>query len=254
MFSPDQFSQFQSDGFLHLPGFVPQPLVEAALHAINHRIGAGIPEDQLATWQSQSFFPDLASQPVISDLFNTSGLHDAMTQLLGEGNAPMMKSGQLALRFPREPGAPARPPFPHIDGVHSKHNGVPPGTVGSFTALVGVYLTPLPREDAGNFTVWPGSHLKMQEHFREHGLEELLQGRTPKLDLAPPLQLRAQPGDAVIAHYQLLHSVASNVSPYPRYAVFFRVTHPQHHAHRMECLTDVWREWPGLQRRASLSC
>jgi ectoine hydroxylase-related dioxygenase (phytanoyl-CoA dioxygenase family) len=130
--------------------------------------------------------------------------------------------------------------------LHTETNGVPKGTLSSFTALGGIFLTDVVREDAGNFTVWPGSHRKMEAYFRENGVEELLNGSMPKLDYGEPVQILANAGDAVLAHYQLLHGVAGNVSPWPRFAVFFRVRHPMHNEHRLECLTDLWREWPGL--------
>lgn len=248
-----QKADFIRDGYVHLPGIIPQPIVETALRAINHKIGLGIPQDQLRTWTAQSFFPDINRTPVIGNLVNESPLPAVLEDLLGEGNVPPLSGGQLALRFPREPGTEARPPIPHIDGLATETNGVPKGTLSSFTALIGIFLTDVVRDDAGNFTVWPGSHRKMETYFREHGIAELLDGHTPKLDYGTPIQINAKAGDAVLAHYQLLHGVAHNVSPWPRFAVFFRVKHPMHNEHRLECLTDLWKEWPGLERQVAVS-
>ena len=248
MLTASQIADFRRDGFVHLPALVSTDLIENALHLINHPLGAGVPAAEVAKWRSQSFFPELARLAAITDLFNASGLHETLQSLMGAGNVPRMQSGQLALRFPREPGAPVRAPLPHIDGVHTPENGVPKGTLGSFSALVGVYLTDLDRTDAGNFTVWPGSHLRMQKYFRAHGTDVItVENRTPPIETGPPLQLQARAGDAVIAHYQLLHGAAGNWAPRPRYTIFFRVLHPEHEAHKMECLKDVWREWPGVQ-------
>lgn len=249
MLTLEQKAQLRRDGFVHLPGQVPPELVERVLHAVYYRIGRGIPEEKLTIWQAQSFFPDLAGDPVVTDLYNESGLLDRLRELLGEKNAVPLERGQLALRFPREPGTAAKPPLPHIDGIHTKTNGVKEGTLASFTALVGIFLTDVTRENAGNFTVWPGSHLKMEAHFREHGIDRLLDGVTPPVGEGEPHQILARAGDAVIAHYQLLHGAATNVSPRPRFATFFRVTHPQHWENRYDCLTDLWREWEGMRER-----
>lgn len=245
--SPTQIAAFKRDGFLHLPGAIPHEMVEAALHTINYQIGQGVPADQLAQWRVQSWFPELRLQSVITDLFNASGLRATMQLLMGQPNVPAQTSAQLALRFPAAPGAPVRPPGPHIDGVHTPTNGVPEGTIASFSALVGAFLTDVSSEDAGNFTVWPGSHLKMQDYFREHGTDIITrQSKTPPIERGEPLQVKVRAGDAVIAHYQLLHSVAGNHAPRPRYTTFFRVKHPEHEAHKLECLCDLWREWPGV--------
>jgi hypothetical protein len=198
-------------------------------------------------WEQRGFFPELSVTPVITDLFNATCLREHMVELLGEENVVPKGNGQLALRFPREPGAPPPRVGPHIDGIYTPHNGVVKGTLSSFTSLVSVFLTDLTSDFAGNFTVWPGSHRVMETHFREHGIETLLEGKMPPIDPGEPLQIQARAGDAVIAHYQLLHGVAPNDSPRPRYATFFRITHPQHHEHRNDCLCDLWKEWPGLQ-------
>ena len=249
-----QKADFKRDGLLHLPGAISGELIENALHAINHRLGQGVPADELRTWQSQSFFPELQSQNVITDLFNASGLLETLRDLMGEANVAPATVGQLALRFPRAPGSQIRPPHAHIDGVHSPDNGVhspdngvPKGTIHSFSALVGVFLTDVNHDNAGNFTVWPGSHLKMQDYFREHGTDIITgEGRTPPIEKGEPHQIKARAGDAVLAHYQLLHGVAGNFAPRPRYATFFRVKPPEHETHRIESLTDLWREWPGI--------
>lgn len=245
---PAQKSSFKRDGFVHLPGAVAPELVESALHAINYRVGRGIPAEELAVWQSQSFFPDLQKQPVITDLFNASGLRATLQELMGPENVAAMKGGQLALRFPTEPGAQMELRGGHIDGIYSPNNGVIKGTLSSFSALVGVFLTDVDRDFAGNFTIWPGSHRKMEEYFRAHGTDIITQkNRTPPIDQGEPLQIRVKAGDAVLAHYQLLHTATPNGAPRPRYATFFRVIHPAHESHKLECLCDLWREWPGIQ-------
>ena len=151
-FNPAQKADFKRDGFLHLPGAISAEQLENALHAIYHRLGQGVPAEELRTWQQQSFFPDLQTQPVITDLFNDSQLRPILQNLMGEENVAPARAGQLALRFPRELGAPIHAPGPHIDGVHSSHNGVPKGTIASFSALIGVFLTDVDADNAGNFT------------------------------------------------------------------------------------------------------
>src|SRR5690606_22784618 len=124
-------------------------------------LGEGFPEENTALYRSRSFCPELQPEPVITDLFH----HSAAAQLLGSvidlARIQPVNSGQIALRFPTlqsEPSAAS----PHLDVMHSPLNGVPEGTIANFTALVGVLLSDLPHEHAGNFTVWPGSHHKFE--------------------------------------------------------------------------------------------
>ena len=245
--TPSQIADFKRDGFLHLRGAVPAEYISHAVQTINSHVGQGVPADQLQTWRSQSFFPELQGQSVILDLFNASGVRENLQQLMGADNVAPTRWGQLALRFPQPPGAEIRPPRPHIDGIYAPNNGVPQGTLSSFSALVGVFLSDVAGVNAGNFTVWPGSHIAMQNYFRQHGLDIILrENQIPPIEKGEAHQFKVTAGDAVIAHYQLLHGVAGNHAPWPRYATFFRVMHPDHEAHRLECLTDLWREWPGV--------
>lgn len=252
--SSAQKQELIQQGYAHLEGAIAPAMVERAVHTINHRLGQGVPSEELPKWSAQSFFPDLQDQPVVTDLFNESGVRDDMEELLGEGNVKPASRAQLALRFPRAPGTPAQSPGAHIDGIPTATNGVTANTLGSFTALVGVFLTDVPREYAGNFTVWPGSHHQIEAYFREHGLDDMLANpRTPKVEGIEPVQIQARAGDVVIAHYQLLHGVAMNLAPWPRYACFFRVTHPTHHDNRLDALTDLWKEWPGLAPKLAMA-
>ncbi len=246
--TPQAKTELLENGFTLLRGAVAPPLVDNAVQTINHRLGQGFSSDELVKWSAQTFFPELRDQPVITDLFNASGVRETLEGLLGQGNVSRAGGGQLALRFPREVGTTPQDPRPHIDGVYTPTNGVPQGTLSSFTALVAVFLTDVSRDFGGNFSVWPRSHRKMEAYFRENGVEELMNGgKIPALDYGPPQQVHAQAGDAVIAHYQLLHSTTINIAPLPRYAVFFRVKHPLHNENRLECLSNLWLEWPGVQ-------
>ncbi|MBW7456950.1 hypothetical protein K0U00_23210, partial [Paenibacillus sepulcri] len=84
------------------------------------------------------------------------------------------------------------------------------------------------------------------QYFREHGADSLLKGMPP-VELPQPVQTTGEPGDVFLVHYQLAHSVAPNVSPFPRYAIFFRVTHVDHHKDWRAPMTDIWLHWPGVK-------
>ena len=236
-------------GYIPVPGVVPRIRVEAALRAINHSVGEGMDPVQMPKFRSQTFCPELTATPVITDLLLKTPAWELAEGLLGAGQIRPVTGGQVALRFPRLQDPPRRP-GPHLDGLHSPNNGVPEGTLASFTLLLGVLLSDLPEPDAGNFTVWPGTPHLYEQHFREHGTETLLRGMgggMPDVPLPPPVQITGQAGDIVLCHYQLAHGVAPNVSPHVRYAVFFRLSHIDHAAHKVEALTNIWLAWPGMR-------
>lgn len=240
-----QKEQFYQDGYVLIPGVVPRLMVNDTLRAINHSVGQGMNVDEMTKFRAQSYCPELTGEPVIADVFNKTPLLPLAESAVGAGKIRPVGGGQIALRFP----VPTDPPpvaRPHIDGMYSPTNGVPEGTIGHFTALVGVLLSDLPGPDAGNFTVWPGTHRLYEDYFRAHGPEKLFDGMPP-IDMPAPVQITGQAGDGVLVHYQLAHGVTPNVSPHVRYALFFRLTHVEHNRGSLDILTDIWREWEGLR-------
>jgi ectoine hydroxylase-related dioxygenase (phytanoyl-CoA dioxygenase family) len=116
--------------------------------------------------------------------------------------------------------------------------------------LVGIFLSDVRREFAGNFTVWPGSHYLLENHFKARGTAALREGM-PQIPLGEPVQLLCTPGDVVICHYQLAHTAAVNTSDNDRYAVFFRIWHRDLDRHVSknyrenvwQHLTNIWTGW-----------
>ncbi len=236
-------------GYVQIPGVVPRARLDAALRAINHSVGQGLDPAQLAKFRAQTFCPEITGTPPITDLLLKTPAWELAESALGVGQICPVTGGQVALRFPSLQDPPA-PPGSHIDGLPSPTNGVPAGTLASFTLLACVLLSDLTGPDAGNFTVWPGTHRLYEQHFRENGTEELLRGGGSglrKVPLPAPVQLTGRAGDVVLCHYQLAHGVAPNVSPHPRYACFYRLSHVEHDAHKIAALTDIWIAWPGVR-------
>ena len=240
----EQRAAFREHGFVKLPGIVPQERVRAALRAINACIGdSGIDPEQLTKFRSQSYCPELQSDPVIVDLLTATPVWEVAESAIGVGKVQPVKGGQIALRFPSM--NPPREPHPHLDGMYTPTNGVPEGEIRNFTALVGIMLSDLPDENAGNLAVWPGTHRTFETYFRERGPESLLHGM-PEVDMPPAQQITGKAGDAVLCHYQVAHGIAGNASPHIRYAIYFRLHHVDHAALHWECMTDIWKEWEGV--------
>jgi hypothetical protein len=243
-FSEAQRREIFDAGYTVLRGQVPEAVVHRAMKAINHSLGEGLDPVRLPTLRAQPYCPEIAGTEVISDLFNRSGMVEMAESVLGQGTFSPPKGGQVALRFPRADDE--IPLFrPHLDGFPTATNGVAEGTIGSFTALVGVLLSDLPNANSGNFTVVPGSHRATEAYFQAHGPKAFLEGY-PKIEQAAPVQITGRPGDVVFCHYQLGHGIAVNVSPHIRYAAFFRLTHKNHADDKEGRLADIWRDWVGM--------
>jgi hypothetical protein len=244
-FNFQQKQEIFHNGYTVVRGAIPQVMVEAARRAINYSVGQGMNVDEMTKFRAQSYCPEIKNTPVISDLFNKTPAFALAESLIGEGNFRPAGGGQIALRFPIMKDPPPRV-GPHLDGFPTPTNGVPEGTIGNFTALIGVLMSDLPEPNAGNFTVWPGTHRSTEKYFQERGADAFLEG-FPKVELPQPVQITGKAGDLVFCHYQVGHGIAPNVSPNIRYAIFFRLKHHAHDSHSKETLSNIWMDWPGMQ-------
>ena len=146
-------------------------------------------------------------------------------------------------------GTPRKVGGGHIDGYHTPDNGVPDdGVVRNFTLLLGVMLSDVREPFSGNFTVWPGTHYRMQRYFRDRGVNSLQGGAVGGLGLGmpKPVHVLGQAGDIVLAHYQVAHTAAPNLSGDIRYMCFFRLSVRNLGSHRVASMLDIWRDWPAL--------
>jgi hypothetical protein len=238
-----QKKQLVENGYLVLPQLVPEKLTNVALRAINYSIGKGMDPKDVPAFRANSYCPELRNAPPIIDLLHKTPLWKVAESFIGKGKLRLAGPPQIALRFPamETPGE----LHPHLDGMYSPNNRVKKGRIQSFTMLIGVFLSNIPNRFWGNFCVWPGTHLLFADYFRENGVESLLQG-LPPIKMPEPEQILSQTGDAMICHYQLAHTVVLNVSPYVRYAVFFRLSHSDHETRKTEAMLNPWLEWPGV--------
>ena len=174
------------------------------------------------------------------DLLVKSPVHDILDDIFGLEHIDW-DGGQIAIRQAHNHPEPV-PPEAHIDGFASGRNGLEEGRIYNHTILVGVFLTPVKKPFAGNFTVWPTSHYVYERYFQERGPRAMKES-TPTLELGEPLQLKCEVGDVVLAHYQLGHSASVNTTDQDRIAVYFRVWLRRVESDRWHYLTNIWDGW-----------
>jgi hypothetical protein len=237
---PDWRASLVADGYAHLPGLVPAPLIAAARAAIDEDLRLWYDAAREPEYSSRSYCPRLLATPPLMDLLQCSPVRDLIDDALGV-DAVFWDGGQVALRRAHNV-AREQPPDPHLDGFASGENGVAPGRIWNHTATIGVFLTTTPRTFAGNLTVWPGSHHLYEQHFRARG-PDALYDPPRQVALGEPRQLVCAAGDVVLLHYELAHTAAVNTSDVDRIAVYFRVVFRDIEERRWEYLANLWRGW-----------
>ena len=242
---------FVKQGFLHIASAVPTSLVRHARRAINHSLGAGIDKREVVQMNARSFCEELVEDPRLLRLATNPRAWSYVRSLVGDRRVERPRECQIALRFPRPEGTPRTLDAPHLDGYHTPYNGLPnDGVVYGFTLLLGVILSDVDEPLSGNFTVWPGTHLRLEQHFRDHGVQSLERGdvTTSGIRLPRPIPITGKSSDIVLAHYQLVHAASPNLSGDIRYMCFFRLSVRGLANHRVDSMLDIWRDWPTLGR------
>jgi len=232
--------KLRTQGYAVFPKLTPQPLVAAARRAIDIDLRGNFDPARQTEYDHQSYCPDLRGTHVIASLLRQSPISTVIDEALGWDNVAH-DGGQIALRRAHN-SAEEIAPWPHLDGIPTEHNGLSGDEISNFTALVGVFLTRTPRTFAGNFTVWPESHLLYEKYFRERGRCAMREGM-PAVGAGQPVQLMCDAGDVVLCHYQLGHGAAVNTSEVERQAVFFRIWRREAENRKWECLTNIWEDW-----------
>jgi hypothetical protein len=247
MLQPEAWiASFLRDGYVQFPHLVTETIIEAAHRSILGDLARNYDGSRVIEYNHQSWCPGLRRSPEILRLFETKEVRSTADRLLGKGRYKGDDFAQIAIRKSQGSERPC-PPVAHIDGIPTPHNGVAGTDIWNFALLVGIFLTEVKAKYAGNFTVWPGTHLVLERYFRERGKIARSEGM-PVVPLGEPKQLLAMPGDVVFCHYELAHTAAANISSDDRIAVFFRLwfngtTTPEDAEQRWHNLTHIWDGW-----------
>jgi len=232
--------QLRAQGYAQFGALTPESLVKSAREAIEVDLSTNYEPGRQVEYDNQSYCPGLRDSPAIMNLLLESPVQNILDETFGLDKIDCGR-GQIAIRRAHNWSKPVAP-TPHIDGFASGLNGLEKGKIYNHTVLVGVFLTPVRTEFAGNFTVWPGSHYVYEKYFRETG-KRAMSEPPPTPELGEPFQLMCEVGDVVLAHYQLGHAAAVNTSDVDRIAVYFRVWLRAMELDRWRYLTNIWEGW-----------
>jgi hypothetical protein len=243
--SEGQLQEFGDKGYLVLPGVVPERLLAPIDAEIDALVAESPPPADAVS--NHSYFQPPGRLPA-----SDAALRDSSAIRLAEAlvTPRTLDHGldhiQVALNIP--PSA-DQPGAPHIDG-HRPEQARP----DSFTMLAGIYLVDESAPDSGNLWVWPGSHLVHERVFREQSPSALLatSGHAILLAAPPqygePVQVLANRGDLLLAHFLLGHNTGPNTSNRTRRIVYYRLSCPGHAARWAGTFTSAFTEYDPVRR------
>ena len=238
----DQLCQFAERGYIVVPDVVPQDLIDAATAEIDRLCAQDPPPEGHQGFHF--YWCDDVSPPhaLLDPLFETKApsVAEALTK---PHRLKRPKQIQISLNLPPWDH---RPGGPHLDGLTPPE---PSGRPGTFTMLVGIFLTDQPAEDMGNLWVWPGTHLINADYFAAQGSDQLMASAPyPPTSLPEPEQILGRAGDILLAHYLLGHNMGGNLSPTVRQTLYYRVRVVGHESRWRSCIQDALLEFEPAKR------
>jgi hypothetical protein len=217
-----QLQDFANNGYVVLPQIVSPELIAGARSAVADQVHQHPPKAGHRGPQFYFLSPELPTQ-LVAPLYDTDVLRIVESIITPGASLEPPDHIQISLNIPPWDH---RPGGPHIDGLTPPEPDSRPGT---FTMLMGIFLTDQRVTNAGNLWVWPGSHRGAGEYFAEHGPESLVYcAPYPSIRLSQPRQVVGSAGDVLIAHYMLGHNMGGNISDIVREVLYFRVRRARH--------------------------
>lgn len=238
--SKEQKAKFASDGFLILKNAVPKNKVHDVFVEISTAQFPRQHSNYGPLRKDKRFDHKSELSENIREVFDRY-INPLGAEILEIGNTYI--DGQFSIM---QGGRPASLGW-HIDGTwiatdKNSLDGIP-----FFKLLVGLFLTDLASPNRGNLMVSPGGHRAVADFFKKEGPEICA---TPKYafeklyqESIPPLEtIFVDPGDVILAHSLLPHTVSKNNGP-DRPSLYFRLGAYENTGY--PALSNLWMEWPG---------
>ena len=230
--TPENIEHFHSQGFLKLPSsenLIPRYLVQSARHYARNVLPHPRPDKR--GWSQYNGNEEVGpgelrkvDAPELKNLL-THNLKAGIGEIFkGRSWSPERSSWQIAYQFPQG-RHPVRAPDFHVDG-YSKDD-----EFHRQSLLIGILLHKL-GDDAGNFTLFPGSHKTVEKRFADKDGET---GTSRGKRLAaisqdwgePPgsPSVTGLPGTVVILDPLTVHGTIENATRKTRIMAFIRAFH-----------------------------
>jgi hypothetical protein len=239
----EEKAAFKRDGVLIRRGLAAPGKIRRAVSRIDESYRKGMTPDDIPAYSRRTFAPELGDTAELLALYTQTGAADLATGLLGETTP--VTTAQIQIRVPEGqfPGVQQEKKM-HVDGVSCPH--LDPNELRTFSLLVGVVLSDIYDPQCGALHYLPSGHLTMARWFDDEWSLGMTEQVPPEIDRERGTPFLGEPGDVLLMHHLVPHTVAQNLMPFPRVMAYFRISHPDHASRRLEALRAPWLDYPPL--------
>ena len=240
-FTDEEVIHFKKNGFVLKHDVVDRPLLDKAVDKFYQEIGVDRDKPESFINAGRGGNLKVSSDPDVRATLTESSLQEMCAELAGDE----LKVQNYTFAKPVFPtGRPesewAHPAHGHLDGYNL------PGVVDTFTVAVTVNMNDI-KPKSGGFTVWPGTHKRAHEYFREHsivnGLEAFKDSEGNYVDLPEPVENPGPPGTVVFWHNLIMHQAGKNHGKEIRMACVSRFCRRDLDDIKFDFSEDMWQHW-----------
>ncbi|MFJ8078961.1 phytanoyl-CoA dioxygenase family protein [Streptomyces sp. NPDC096176] len=239
----EEKAAFKRDGVLIRRGLVAPDVTRRAISLIDTWYRERLDPEDIPAYSQRTFAPELGNHPDVLALYTETEAVTLASGLLGETSP--VSTTQIQIRV-AEAGLPGVQPEKamHVDGVSCPH--IDPQELRTFSLLVGVVLSDINDPQGGALRYLPGGHHTMAQWFSDQWSLGITEQVPPEIEREEGVFFLGAPGDVLLMHHLVPHTVGRNFTPFPRVMAYFRVSHPDHSRRRLEALRDPWLDYPPL--------
>lgn len=239
--SKEQINGFIDQGFVILKDVVPPDLVDRSILEVNNSAFSSEHQNYGKLRKDQRFDTEQELPDTTKHIYQKY-IAPIGARILKDGNK--LVDGQFSLM---QSGRPASLGW-HIDGTWIAIDNNSLVGIPFFKLLVGLYLTDLTAEEYGNLVVSPGGHKIVADFFKNNGQEICDEPKKAferlYAEKIPDFQsVLVEPGDLIVAHTLLPHSISINNGP-DRPVIYFRLG--EYRESGYPALSNLWHEWPNV--------
>ncbi|MEV3857669.1 phytanoyl-CoA dioxygenase family protein [Streptomyces sp. NPDC050095] len=239
----EEKAAFKQDGVLIRRGLATPDQTKRAIALIDEAYRKDMTADDIPAYSQRTFAPHLGDSAELLALYTKTGAADLATDLLGATTPVSTTQTQIRVPEAEFPGVQQEKAM-HVDGVSCPH--LDPKELRTFSLLVGVVLSDISDPQCGALHYLPGGHLTMARWFNQKWSLGLTDQVPPEIDRERGVPFLGRPGDVLLMHHLVPHTVAQNLMPFPRVMAYFRISHPDHASRRLEALRNPWLDYPPL--------
>ena len=242
-FTRNEIDHFKEDGFVVKHDVVDRGLLDKAVECF--WADMGVDRDSPESWVEGGAKPNLpcTNHPDVRATLTESPIQDMCEELVGKDTLNVSNYTFAKPVYPTgKPQDEWEPPkCGHLDG-----HGLVDGSVQRFTIAATVNMAEV-KPKSGAFTVWPGTHRRVHEYFRNHsiltGLQSLQDEEGNWDDLPEAIENPGPPGTVVFWHNLMMHGPGNNYGTEIRMACVNRFSRKDLIDTQFEMPEDMWEDW-----------